>query len=365
MTILHVIPFLWSGAGRVLTRLCAEQAAHHTVHVVTTGRGHGSQDWPAYRRELRAAGAVHHRVDTYDRTAAAFWTAVTQLTTLIDTLAPDVLHSHAGTPTAACAIARERSRRARVPLVAHMYSWGTDRPAWMDVMDLWGFAQADAVVCSARRYRAVLEAGGVRANRLHYVPWGIDLPPTARGRAPRAGRIGFVGRIEPRKNQLALVHAAAALGRRAAVHLDLVGPVADAAYAARVFAASAKAPAGTVVRQRGRVREVWPLLSSWDLFVSLSRDEGQGLAMLEAMATGVPVAAYRVSGVEDYLEEGRTGVVITPGTPAHVASQLESALARPEALQRMARNARRLVEQRYSWAVTLAALDALYRRVRR
>jgi glycosyltransferase involved in cell wall biosynthesis len=94
----------------------------------------------------------------------------------------------------------------------------------------------------------------------------------------------------------------------------------------------------------------------------LSRDEGQGLAILEAMAAGVPVAALRVAGVEDYLEDGRTGMVLTPGTASSLARQLERVVGAPDALARMARRAGVLVARRYTWAATLAAIDGVYAR---
>ena len=362
MTIVHVIPFLWSGAGRVVSRLCVEQARRHRVHLVTTGRGHGSHDWPAYVRAARAAGVTMHVVDTYARDGATFRRAVTELTQLIDRVRPHLLHTHAGTPTSAAVIARSRSATAAVPIVAHMYSWGPNRPPWMDQMDLWGFSQADRVVCSAHAYERLLVDGGVPPRRLAYVPWGIDLPPILHDGAPRprGGRthIGFVGRIEPRKGQLLLADAAHRLAVARPARLELVGPVADAEYG-RALTDSPGVRAG-VVRLRGRVGDVWPALARWDLFVSLSLDEGQGLAILEAMAAGVPVAAFRVAGVEDYLEDGRTGTVLTPGTASSLARQLERVLGAPDALARMARRAGVLVARRYTWAATLAAIDVVY-----
>ena len=46
MTIVHVIPFLWSGAGRVVIRLCeAQRRDGHAVHVVTSVKSRGLSDW--------------------------------------------------------------------------------------------------------------------------------------------------------------------------------------------------------------------------------------------------------------------------------------------------------------------------------
>jgi glycosyltransferase involved in cell wall biosynthesis len=281
MTIVHVIPFLWSGAGQAVTRLCVAQRASAEVHVVTSQRSGTLVDWPSYRQRLRRAGVTLHRVDTFNRAAPVFWTAVAQVAELIDALGPDLVHAHAGTPATVCAIARQRAGRSRVPLVAHMYSWGPGRPPWMDSMDTWGMAAADATICSAHAYMGVLRSGGVDARRLHYVPWGVDEPPRRKSSYtvdPHRGALGFIGRIEPRKQQLRLVRAMRDVVRaRPETTLDLIGPVADEAYAERIRTEIERLGLARHVRLRGRVASIWPALLGLDLFVSLSDDEGQGL----------------------------------------------------------------------------------------
>jgi glycosyltransferase involved in cell wall biosynthesis len=366
MRVLHVIPFLWSGAGKVVTRLCETQRASHQVHVATSVSSKGQTDWRAYRLRLKRAGIVHHRLDTFDRSPEVMWASIEALTTLIARVEPDVLHAHAGVPAAVCAIARD-SARVRPRLVAHMYSWGTGRPSWMNQMDAWAFSRADAVVVSAHAYADVLTELGVPERRLHYIPWGIDFPEAMRvtsgarrGAAPAT--LGFVGRIEPRKRQLDLVKAVGQLAKhRPGVRLDLVGPVADPAYAARIEHEVRRARLESAVRMHGRVREVWPRLRALDLFVSLSADEGQGLAVLEAMSIGVPVASLIVPGIEDYLRPGVTGIALEDGPSHHLAAQLDAALAAPATLRRLAARAAAKTRKDYAWSRTIDRIARLYR----
>lgn len=368
MTIVHVIPFLWSGAGQAMTRLCLAQRADAEVHVVTSQRSGALVDWPSYRQRLRRAGVTLHRVDTFERAAPVFWAAVTQLAGLIDSLRPDLVHAHAGVPATACAIARQRTGRSRVPLVAHMYSWGPGRPSWMDLMDTWGMASADATICSAHAYMDVLRSGGVDARRLHYVPWGVDEPTrrkTSYAVEPCRGALGFVGRIEPRKQQLQMVRAMRHVVRaRPEATLDLIGPTADEAYAARIRAEVDRLGLTRHVQWRGRVASIWPALARLDLFVSLSDDEGQGLAVLEAMAAGVPVAARRVAGIEDYLTDRRTGLALPDASARPLAHALLAALDDEPVRRDIARGARALVAARYLWPVTLRRIEAVYRAAR-
>ena len=362
--ILHVAPFLWSGAGRVITRLCIDQVAHRPVVLVTTGASEGLADWPAYRRALRAAGVTYHRLDVFHRDAERFWTGATRLAALVRALEPGVIHAHAGVPAALAAIARDRGN-SRARLIAQMYSWGPDRPAWMNAQDAWAFGQADRVVCSAHAYWHLLAAHGVPPSHLSYLPWGLDLAALPRrphvGAPTAAPVIGFVGRIEPRKNQVALVEAFARLRRQVpAARLELVGPVADEAYARALTATIARLRLGAAVRVTGHVTDVTRFVRGWSLFASLSADEGQGLAVLEAMALGVPVAARRVAGIEDFLTHGTTGWLMAQGGAAATATALRAALDDPHAPAVVGR-ARRLVERDYDWATMRHRFDRLYR----
>ncbi len=363
--VIHIVPYLWSGAGGVLTRLCEAQVQHGPVTIVTTGARGERPDWSAYRARLRRAGVTHHTIDFYHREDGQFWPRVSRLAGLIHRIRPAVIHAHAGVPACAAAIARAMGGHT-ARLIGQMYSWGPNRPEWMDEQDAWGFAQTDRVVVSAHAYADLLVRRGVPSRKLLYLPWGLPLetlPFRARPTAAevRAPVIGFAGRIEPRKGQLDLVEAFARVRKALPdARLELVGPSADDGYADRVRAAITKHRLESVVQLTGEVRDVRPYLRRWDLFVSLSSDEGQGMAVLEAMAIGVPVAARSVAGISDFLVDGRTGFAITGRTPAAAASTIVNALSNATRTRVVVGNARRLVERKYSWAKTVEAFDRLY-----
>jgi len=362
--VLHVAPFLWSGAGQVITSLCESQATHQTVAIATTGRAGDQRDWPAYRTRLARRGVPHARINFFHRDSTTFWQGVEQLRALVIRLRPDVVHTHAGVP--ACAAAAVRQSGVEFALVNHVYSWAPDRPAWMNTMDLAGHRQADVVICSADAYERQLIDGGVQPHRIVKLPWGLA-PATLAGartrlaRDSRSPRIGLIGRIEPRKGQLELVEGFALARRRVpAVTLDLVGPVADADYGARVQRAVDRLGLQRSIRLRGHVRNVPAIVSGWDLCVSLSSDEGQGLAILEAMALGVPVAARPVAGIEDYFHPGINGVAVPSARARDVADAIVTTLDDPQGRLRMARRARTDVRRRFSWDRTVRDIERVY-----
>jgi glycosyltransferase involved in cell wall biosynthesis len=365
--ILHVIPHLWSGAGSVVTRLCEAQRQRGPVAIVTTGRRGDHPDWPAYRTRLRRAGIEHHEIDFFHRDRATYWSSVAALGDLVRDLRPTVIHAHAGVPACAAATVRAATAR-RIRLIGHMYSWGPNRPEWMNQQDACGFSQCDRVVVSAHAYWTMLEQRGVPAKKLVYVPWGLPLDAltpraTTRSARSRAPQIGFVGRIEPRKGQLTLVRAfACVVSTFPGARLTLVGPVADPEYAAAIRAAIDRCDLGRAVTLTGAVRDTAPHIRRWDLFVSLSSDEGQGLAVLEAMALGVPVVARPVAGISDFLTDGKTGFAVPGASAAAAATAMRDALSHPMRMAAVATRARRLVERRYSWERTVKVLERVYGR---
>jgi glycosyltransferase involved in cell wall biosynthesis len=362
--ILHVAPALWSGAGSVITRLAEAQSQRGPVIVTTSSRRGLERDWPEYRRRLRAAGVAHRSINLLTRDRHDFVQSVARLVRLIDAVRPAVVHAHAGVPSLAAVLA-SASARERPLVIGQMYSWGPDRPEWMNIEDTLGFSATDRVICSSRTYCDVLRGYGVAGHRLVYLPWGLslgDLPwgtPSWDG-SQRPPRLGFLGRIEPRKNQLQLIKLLPKVQRHfPGASLELVGPVADRDYARSIAGLIARDQI-TGVTMTGQLAAPTERVRKWDLFVSLSADEGQGLAVLEAMALGVPVAARPVAGLSDFLVGDRNGTLLQARTNRGMAETIVGALSQPATLARMARRARRLVEERYDWRATVRAFDSLY-----
>jgi glycosyltransferase involved in cell wall biosynthesis len=371
LRILHAAPYLWSGAGRVISDLLRAQRSRHDVRLVTSPAAGDLRNWPSYERAIAAAGIPHDRIDLFHREAATFWPAVVSMRQILDDFKPDVVHTHAGTPTAIATLAIESSSRRSRALVSHFYSWGLGRPQWMNEMDLWAFGRADTVVCSANAYRDVLRSGGVAASNLQVIPWGLQVEPVARCHTSAAGPakaghhvpvIGTLGRVERRKGQLDLIAAFARVRDSwPGARLDIVGPVAEPAYAEKIHAAIRRHRLTGAVRMTGHVTDPRRYMAKWKVYVSLSSDEGQGLALLEAMAAGVPVVALKAAGVEDYLTDGRTGLAARTRSPQQVAALIGRILRDAALASTLSTTAQAMVRRRYSWEKTVADIDAIYR----
>jgi len=103
------------------------------------------------------------------------------------------------------------------------------------------------------------------------------------------------------------------------------------------------------VRFLGELPDVRPLLAASDCKVLCSAAETFSMAMLEAMAMGVPVISTRVGGSGDAITDGQNGILITPGDVDELAGKIQTLLADSHALAEMGRLARQTVREKFSY----------------
>jgi glycosyltransferase involved in cell wall biosynthesis len=76
--------------------------------------------------------------------------------------------------------------------------------------------------------------------------------------------------------------------------------------------------------------------------------EGIPVALMEAMAAGVPVVATRLSGIPELVRDGDTGLLVEPGDTSGLVAALTSLLENDALAAELAVRARRLVEDSFS-----------------
>lgn len=113
----------------------------------------------------------------------------------------------------------------------------------------------------------------------------------------------------------------------------------------------------------GAVRDAYRLLRGFDVFVLSSRFEGMPVALLEAMALGIPAVATSVGGIPEVIIQGETGIVVPPEDVSSLEAALTRFLSDAEFRRSAGEAARRRVAERYSMPAFVQAYDALYRSV--
>ena len=176
------------------------------------------------------------------------------------------------------------------------------------------------------------------------IPNGIDSDAFRRPGARQRWRLenGFaegdfliasVARLEPQKNPLGLIESfaqafgAQAFGDAQRWRLLLAGD-GSLREAAREY--SARRGVGERVHFLGVRAEVAEMLAACDLFALSSRWEGSPMAVMEAMAAGLPVVATAVGSVPELVADGETGLLVPPGEERTFAAALASLARDPD-----------------------------------
>ncbi len=89
-------------------------------------------------------------------------------------------------------------------------------------------------------------------------------------------------------------------------------------------------------------------ISSIDIFVEPTRQEGFGMSVLQAMASGVPVVACGVGGIYSLIEDGENGLLVPAGNTDAMCEAICKLLNNKELRYKIIRNARQRVEQEFS-----------------
>ncbi len=223
-----------------------------------------------------------------------------------------------------------------------------------------GIRRVDHLQCiSAYTHTRLLDAGYAR-QRLLMIPNAVDVerfsPGTDAVRPIRT--VAFVGRLVPVKALPVLLTAWRRVAEQSQARLVLGG---DGPLRHQLEAQAATLGISHCVEFRGAVQDVPALLREADAYVQPSYQEGLPNAVLEAMACGLPVVATRISGNEDVVTDGVSGLLVPAGDADALAAALLTLIAEPARAREIARRGLAQVRERYSVPAVLSQLVQAYR----
>lgn len=353
--------------------LCAQvveglRAIGHSVMVLTSGSEDGSADPTVWRRlELTGRFPEPVRPSRWDCLAIHQRNALTTRRAIED-LRPDRIFIWSQLRlTLGCAEAAEESR---LPV---SYTFNDEHPTGFLPRAANGTVRShvgaaiDAVfprpTARARRFahttcisaslKADLVAKGMQIPGCRVIYQGIPIerfPPLLdRPRGPEF-RILYAGQLHEYKGVHTLLEAAALLSRRGSRRFEVsIAGEGPSAYKARL--SELARVVGAPVRFLGRVphEKIPTLYQTHDVFVfpSIWR-EPFGLTHLEAMASGTPVVSTTEGGPGESLEDERNALTFPKADPARLADALARLASDEDLARRIARNARAMVETRFT-----------------
>jgi glycosyltransferase involved in cell wall biosynthesis len=211
--------------------------------------------------------------------------------------------------------------------------------------------------------------GVIDAAKITVVHNGIDIDRFERANAC-AGEsrivIGTVGHLAPIKGQDVFLRAAALVSAdRKDVQFVVIGEDKSPEMVHRKSLENLVTELGLsrVVTVPGWRDDMPALLSSLKLFVSAARSEPFGLAIVEAMAAGLPIVAAASEGALEILEDGFSGKLVPVSDHAALAEAINDLLDDPLECSRLGRNAQLVARERFSVGRMARDTERVYREV--
>jgi glycosyltransferase involved in cell wall biosynthesis len=291
-----------------------------------------------------------------------------RLRNLLSRVSYDVAHFHTSRAHSMAPFARGY---ARAPVVTRRMDY---RPNRLFAPYLYNRA-VDAVAAISSKVADALNDAGVSRDHLRIIPSGVDCdhfhPANCAEREAARTRLGIarddflvatVGMLEERKGHRYLLDAIAILNRDRAESSRIKCAIAgDGAMRDELAKLARQLGIANDILFLGMLGDARQLLDALEVFVFPSLKEGLGVALLEAMACGLPVVASRAGGVIDIVEDNRNGLLVAPRDPASIAGAIASLANDATRRSQLGSAARTYVGEHFSMgAMTGKTLD-LYR----
>jgi glycosyltransferase involved in cell wall biosynthesis len=337
---------IYGAVQSLLTLVDAQRAAGTRVEFLTfEGKKFGEQ--------VRERSYQAHEVKVRGKIDPV---AIFQMAEVIRRGGYDVVHTHLSTSSVNGALA---ARLARVPCVATVHGMSGKL----------SFAAANHLIAVSNGVKSHLVKQGVSPSKVSVVYNGVDVRPARLDREESRRLLGIpenvpvvgtVARITALKGIEDALYAVAAMRIRYPELRYLVVGEGDALPAARELARSLRIE--DAVDFVGFRTDIDVCLAAMDLFLFPTHKEAMGIALVEAMAAGLPAVATEVGGIPEVVTP-QTGILVPPHDPPALADAALQLLSDPVRMFESGQAAKRRAEEVFSTAAMEEATDQVYRKL--
>jgi glycosyltransferase involved in cell wall biosynthesis len=354
LSVVLVVPSLtFGGAERQVTLLAtALRARGHSVRVVAFEEG------GVFSEALEQEGVS---VSTFPRGKALGAVSLARFGAYLRRVRPTIVHSFLWS-------ANLRSRigcffQPRVKTIISLRGFDDELRWYHQWAERLVDGRTDVVVANCVALAEEARRRGIgRAARHEVIYNGIEsasAEPDVRHQPGPELRVGFIGRLERKKNPLALVPAVAPLCREfPTLKIVVVG---DGALGKDLKEEIARHGLLDRFELVGYQKDVLPWYGRLTAVVNTSISEGCCNVILEASRAGLPVVATAVGGNKETVVHGATGLLVPEGKPEAMSEALRRILGEPDLARSMGQKARELVSERFSLSQMVTAYLELYR----
>ncbi len=276
------------------------------------------------------------------------------------------IHAHFANHPALAALIVHRLTGIPFSFTAHAHDIFVDRRMLGHKVAASKFA---VTISNYNREYIVREAGEKKRSKVHVIHCGVNpaaFSPKWQARNDQSLRIVCVGVLEERKGQWVLIEACRILREAGKdVRCDLVG---SGSWRERLLRQANMQGVGSAVRFLGSLTrpEVTDLLSQSDVMVLASvptkkgKSEGIPVALMEAMAMGLPVVSTRVTGIPELISDGVSGFLVAPGDAQSLSDALKKLHKDPALRESFGIEGRRTVTADFNLQLEAAKLSQLF-----
>lgn len=225
------------------------------------------------------------------------------------------------------------------------------------------------IIVPSRHVARRLTSIGIDSDRISVIPYGVTIPQKLSGVRGVATpvRMIAVGRLVGKKAPIATLQAFQECSKQfPKIELDLVG---DGPLRPHAEAFVRTSGLTDVIRMHGAMEhcKVRQLMADADIFVQHSvvdptngDEELLPVAILEAMATGLPVVSTRHAGIPEAVEDGVTGFLVPEGDVLGMSARMLRLCRNPDLRQALGAAGRKVAEDRFSWERSQQSLLNLF-----
>jgi teichuronic acid biosynthesis glycosyltransferase TuaC len=301
----------------------------------------------------------------------------TALVGAVHKLRPHIVHAHWVIPQGLVAVLAKQLYRTPILVTAHGGDAFALRNVFLQKAKIFALRRANAWSSNTSETAKAVAAGSP-VPAPHIIPMGVNVKHFAAGKReqlrkdipPHTTIVLFVGRLVEKKGVDQLIRAYSLLGADSSqnTRLWIIG---DGEQRTTLEALATELGVGHQTTFWGRVPNdrLPDYYAAADLFVGPSvvaasgDTEGQGVVFLEAFASRVCVVASKIGGIAEVVEDGRTGTLVNPGQPEHLARAMKTLLSDQRLRRTLASNAYESVKDKYDWPNVARDFENLYRQI--